>query len=290
MGHEALPSSFLNYPFKTVSSPSSLGCSSTLGPVCAELPNPWSTQAGAQAPAGRGWRRGRAHTGQGEGPGAAGSWGRVPTRRPAPSWSRGRHSRASAASSPPLPPCRRSWRRPPRTWRAVPGVLSPRGEPAGGARESAAGSGEAHRPFPARRLPGARPPPPPPRLFLPALPLRGGAKVTISRDTQCYTGQKGKEGAGEKMAPSGESGGHAPQAARAARDALGSDSAESCGQPPKPPFFLLSQWGKQDQFLMGVATRIQLITITGNIHVAVSWQRPRRAGPWHCCKRMCPDA
>lgn len=168
--------------------------------------------------------------------------------------------------------------------------LSPRGEPAGGARESAAGSGTAHRPFPARRLPGARPPPPPPRLFLPALPLRGGAKVTISRDTQCYTGQQGKEGAGGKMAPSGESSGHAPQAARAASDALGSHSAESCVQPPKPPFFLLCQWGKRHQFFVGWPHGYSTVTITRNIHVAVSWQRPSRAGPWHCCKRMCSDA
>lgn len=117
---------------------------------------------------GRECRRGRkVERGEGRPRGAR---GRVPTRRPAPSWSRGRRSRPSAASSPPAPPprpCRRSWRRPSRTWRAVRGSLS-RGEngPAAAVRARLVPGILAHL-FLARGLPGGiggglLPPPAPP--------------------------------------------------------------------------------------------------------------------------------
>lgn len=178
MGYDVLTSSLLNYPFKTASSaaphsPSSPRCSSTLRPGWGELPkspahagrgtSSWEGGAGGN-PGGAG----RTQRGMGNARARRGARGRVPTRRPAPSWSRGRRSRASAASSPPLPPptpCRRSWRRPPRTWRAAAGTLSPREERAGAGCVS---SGKARPPLPGPRPAGRGrcaallPPAPPP--------------------------------------------------------------------------------------------------------------------------------
>lgn len=80
------------------------------------------------------------------------------------------------------------------------------------------------------------------------------------------------------MASSGESWWHPPQSARAASDALSSASAgfhaESCGQPLKP-FSSYSDSGENRRSVLcggGYST----VTITGNINVAVSLQRPSR--------------
>lgn len=90
------------------------------------------------------------------------------TRRPALSWSRGRRSRASAASSPPAAPprpWRRSWRRRPSTWRAAPGGHSLRGKNA------------ARTAWGAQLLSGARPRQPP----LPGLPAPSGTLGDVVR-------------------------------------------------------------------------------------------------------------